>query len=115
MKTRRVAATLTLLTLPFGLAACGSGGGDKPSKSEVKTGIQKSVDKKLGVEGTGGAAGQTAKKVTDCVIDKTYDKLSTKALIALKDGDNDAEVESGDKSTVQKAYKECMSDVASGG
>lgn len=105
-KTRQVAATAALLTLPFGLVACGS---SKPSKDDVKAGMEKQVKENLSSMGGGNTAMQEklATKVTNCIVDKVYDKVSADALTAMKEGDESAEVEKGDKSTVDKATQEC--------
>lgn len=106
LKTRRVAATAALLTLPFGLIACGS---SKPSKDEVKAGMEKRVMDNLSGSGANtDMQKKLATKMTDCIVDKVYDKISADALTAMKEGDESAEVEEGDKTAVDKATQECM-------
>ncbi len=111
MNARRVAATLTLLTLPFGLAACG--GSSKPSKADVKAGMQKSIDKKLeSLSGSSNLPKGTSKKMADCVTDKVYDKLSDNALKALKDSKDEAKgIKQSDKDAMDTATKSCATSI----
>lgn len=114
MIMRRVAATATLLALPLGLAACG---GSKPSKADVKSGMQHYVQKTLKEEGSGSSSLSDAslKKYSDCIVDKVYDDVSADALNAMKDGDNDAKVKQSDKDAVSQASKDCAGKLTAAG
>ncbi len=113
MIMRRVAATATLLALPLGLAACG---GSKPSKAEVKSGMQHYVQKTLeGESGSSSLSKASLKKYSDCIVDKVYDDVSADALNAMKDGDNDAKVKQSDKDAVSQASKDCAGKLTAAG
>jgi hypothetical protein len=95
-----VVATLALTS------ACG-GGGDRPSKDEVKTAITKK---------DGAFGGAIPKGSVDCVVDSLVDSdLSDKTLNALVENDKDYKGSKADEKAltgVQKDITKCASDAA---
>ncbi|KNX36109.1 hypothetical protein [Luteipulveratus halotolerans] len=104
---RRTAALALAATIPFGLAACG--GGDKPSKGEVKAGYAKVASSRVGASAQNPEFKKSMDKFTGCIVDKTYDDLSADTLNAIKDGDTDADISKDDEKKIDKATNECKS------
>lgn len=108
---KRATATGALLILPLSLAACG-GGGAKPSKADAQAGLSKIL--KSSPETSSLTAAQND-KITKCVIDKTYDKLTTKTLKAMASGDDNSKGDEKDKSTLNSASTACGNALAAAG
>lgn len=109
----RTAAAALLISLPMALGACGSDGGSKPSKADVKAGFEKAMKSSE----AGAALPQaTLDKYSNCVVDKTYDKLSNKALNVIKKGDTKTktDVPKKDKTAFDGAVTSCQSAVTGG-
>ncbi len=109
--TSRTAAVAALLALPLGLAACGDGDGDKPSKDEVTKGVEKLYG---GTTGTSQLTDSQTNKLASCAVDKTYDKLSTKTLKAMASGDKDSKGDKKDEAAFRAAGIACARTVVSG-
>lgn len=105
MNARRVAATAALLTLPFGLVACGS---SKPSKDDVESGMQSIVMDQMGEsDSAGDVQKKVAKEMTSCIVDKVYEEVDTDTLNAMKDGEEGADISAEDEDTLNEAMQEC--------
>lgn len=104
----RTAAAALIISLPMALGACGGG---KPSKADVKAGYVKSVKaqaKKSGVK----IPDSTLDKMAGCIIDKSYDDVSSDSLNSIKDGktnsDGEIKVTSKDKPKFESASTACQ-------
>lgn len=109
----RTAAAALLIGLPMTLGACGSSGGSKPSKADVQAGLTKLMKAQAGASVIPDA---TVKKYTGCIVDKSYDKLSNKALNAITKGDpkTKTDVPQKDKDAYTSAVNSCKSVVMGG-
>ncbi|MDQ2849946.1 MAG: hypothetical protein M3Y49_04280 [Actinomycetota bacterium] len=107
----RATATAALLILPFSLAACG-GGSDKPSKADAQAGFSKLLKSETGASSANPAL---LEKLSKCVVDKTYDKLTTRTLKAMASGDKNSKGDDKDKTTLTDANQACAKSVAAGG
>lgn len=83
MKLKKLSTLLMVPALAVALAACG--GSDKPSKEEVTKGMTKTVQDELGAQTTG-LTDEQMNQLISCMVDETYDKVSTETLRALADG-----------------------------
>lgn len=107
----RIAAGAALLAMPLSLTACGSSG-DKPSKADVQTGLSK-----LFKQQTGASVVTSAQltKLSSCMTDRIYDKVSTSTLKAVAGGNTKTNGSEKDKSTMENASTECAKSVVAGG
>lgn len=111
MKRSFVAAGLAL-ALPFGLAACG--GDDKPSKEEVRAGLDSMLaDQGMGTEDLEqlGVEGDIVDDYFNCIVDGIYDDVSNDTLNALADNNPDASLPSEDEEVFQDATMACTSEL----
>lgn len=108
---KRATATAALLILPLSLAACG-GGGAKPSKADAQAGLSKVFKS---AAGTSSLTTEQNTKVSKCVVDKTYDKLTTKTLKAMASGDDNSKGDKKDETTLRTASNECGKALAAEG
>lgn len=102
MRIRKVATAMLTVSLALGMAGCGNSG--KPSKEEVKAGFEKTLN---GIQA--GIPEEIKKKMTGCVVDESYDKLSVDALKALQTGDRSKieAVKSSDREAITSATRAC--------
>lgn len=105
----RTAAVALVISLPMALGACGSD--SKPSKADVKAGYVKSVKKEAKKAGVT-IPDAIMTKMSGCVIDEAYEKVSAKSLKSIKNGDTndkgEIKVTSDDKSKFESASKDCQ-------
>jgi hypothetical protein len=106
----RTAAAAMLISLPMALGACG-GGDSKPSKADVKVGFAKVMKS---MPSGKNVPAPTMTKIADCVVDKTYDKVTAKTLNAMKSGDKNSKADKKDEKTVTDATTTCATAAASG-
>ncbi|MBB2892538.1 hypothetical protein [Flexivirga oryzae] len=100
----RTAAAALLITLPMALGACSSSGGSKPAKADVQAGFTKALK---GQSEAKGAPDSLVNKMSGCVVDKIYNKVSNKTLNAIKSGDTSNKISSDDESTLNDATNSC--------
>lgn len=105
----RTAAVALVISLPMALGACGSG--SKPSKADVKAGYAKHVQEQAKKSGAK-IPDSIVDKMTGCVVDKTYDKVSARSLKNIKDSKSndkgEIEVKKDDKPKFESAAKSCQ-------
>ncbi|WP_265447878.1 hypothetical protein [Flexivirga meconopsidis] len=111
----RTAAAAMLVSLPIALSACGSGGGDKPSKDDVKAGYVKAIKKEAG-SAASSVPDATFNKMADCIFDKSYDKVSADTLDKLASGNftKDTKIKSDDEKTLTDATDSCQKTMTPG-
>lgn len=107
----KVLAAGLSLALSFGLAGC-SGSKEKesgkPSKGKVSAGIENILSK-----GRSGIDKEKLKKISDCIADDIYGKVSKETLKSIVDGKDVTDKKSEDYKTVFKASKSCAQKVVS--
>jgi len=104
----RTAAVALVISLPMALGACGN---SKPSKADVKAGYSKSVKQQAKTAGVK-IPDALLDKMSGCIIDKSYDEVSSDSLKSIKDGktnsDGEIKVTSKDKPKLESASKDCQ-------
>ncbi|MDO4717093.1 MAG: hypothetical protein Q4B08_05950 [Propionibacteriaceae bacterium] len=101
---KAIAASGVALALLLG--GCSGGGGDKPSKEEVRAGLLKQVG--------GEESGELYKKVTECMADEIYDSVSVGALRAIVDGDKSYKGTKEDEKALKEASEACSKKLIGG-
>lgn len=116
----KVLAAGLSLALSFGLAGCSGSeekasdkrsnekASDKPSKEKVSAGIQKILSKSAS-----GVGEKKLKKVSDCIADDIYGKVSNETLKSIVEGKDVTDKESKDYQPVYEASKSCVQKVIS--
>lgn len=105
----KVLAAGLSLALSFGLAGCsGNKEGKKPSKEKVSAGIQKILSK-----GASSVGEEKLKKISDCIADDIYGKVSNETLKSIVEGKDVTDKESKDYQPVYEASKSCAQKVMS--
>ncbi|MBE7324718.1 hypothetical protein IEQ44_08635 [Nocardioides sp. Y6] len=104
--TRRVAAAALTATLAVSAVGCSALGG-KPSKDEYRDALSANMDE----QGGSAADDAASKDFLDCLTDNTYDDLSTEAVQAVVDEDEDYEASKEDEEVIEKASKTCVEEM----
>jgi hypothetical protein len=99
----RTAAAALLITMPMALGACGSGH-SKPSKADVKAGYVKLMNDNATLSKL---PTTTKVKVSNCVVDKIYDRVDAKTLVAMKGHDEKYKGSDKDGKTLESASTSC--------
>lgn len=102
---KKIVGFIAVPVLALSLAACGS----KPSKEEVLEGLKQQMQSSPALPGI---SEENLVKISTCVVDKVYDKVSNETLRSLIDGDQSRDVPSEDKTLILEESMECGKELA---
>lgn len=105
--TRGVAAAALTATLVVSSVGCSALGG-KPSKDDYRDALSSNMEEDGGITADDDAE---SKKFLDCLTDNTYDDLSSDAVQAVVDEDEDFDASKEDEEVLEKASQKCVEEM----
>jgi major membrane immunogen (membrane-anchored lipoprotein) len=97
---KKIIITAIIAISAFTLTACSD---SKPSKSAVNAGYYKAIRDSM----SSSTDDETIHAVSDCIIDKVYDDLSTVGAKTIANGDEDGGGTDKDSDLIENAADEC--------
>ncbi|MGV9181780.1 hypothetical protein [Arcanobacterium canis] len=110
MKIRTLIATAAATLMAFSLTACGSNSSDRPSKDAVVNAMLSSQDQVKKIEAQLGKG--KARELAQCIMDASYDKLSTTTLTTLTQTKGNVPNKPEDVKLMMNSAKECVATLA---